>query len=118
MIRNLLVVFCLLICFLIGGAGVYRYLNNNGDKPFLRANAADLAGRWRNQSSSLHLKTEGATLKVDGADYIRDGKSPRWVEKAPKFQVPRVLDWDGKTLTLTTVDDNGQRRSEVFQKAQ
>ncbi|MBN9417276.1 MAG: hypothetical protein J0I12_17655 [Candidatus Eremiobacteraeota bacterium] len=116
--RTLLVVFGLLTCFLIGGAGVYRYLNDQGEKPFLRASASDLAGTWKTQTTSLQLKARGDILQVDGADYTRDGKSPRWVEKAPKSQVPRVLDWDGKTLTLTTVEDSGQRRSEVFQRGQ
>lgn len=107
----------LLLCFLLGGAAIYRYLNQKGDKPFLRASAADLTGTWKNQTTIVKIEARGDNLLLDGSEYQRDGKSTRWHEKSPRTQIPRVLDWDGQTLTYTTVDDNTQRSSQVLTKA-
>lgn len=116
MIRNLLIVLGLMLCFALGGVGVYRYLHSRGETPFLNASAADLVGTWQNKATSLKIEAHGEALTVDQADYLRDGKAPRWVEKSPQGQIPRVLEWNGAQLTVTSTDDNGQRRSEILEK--
>ncbi|MBX3166654.1 MAG: hypothetical protein KF760_04550 [Candidatus Eremiobacteraeota bacterium] len=117
MMRNLLIVLGFMLCFVVGGVGVSRYLSSQGKTPFLKASAADLVGTWRNKATELKVEASGDTLMVDRADYVRDGKAARWVEKTPQTKVPRVLEWNGSTLQLTTVDDTGQRRSEILEKA-
>lgn len=117
MIRNLLIVLGLLLCFAVGGVGIYRYLNSQGATPFLNAKAVDLVGTWQNHATSMKIEAHGEALSVDQAEYLRDGKAPRWVEKSPQGQIPRVLEWNGAQLTVTSTDDNGQRRSEVLKRS-
>ncbi len=116
MIRNLLIVLAFLLCFVVAGFGVSRYLLSKGETPFLTAHAADLAGTWKNKATTLHIEVDGEGLKVDQADYVRDGKAARWVEKSPQAKVPRMLEWNGSSLLLTVVDDGGQRRTETLEK--
>ena len=116
MIRNLLIVLGLLLCFAIGGWAVYRYLGSKGQTPFLKATAADLAGSWKNPSVTLKVEAHGEELTIEGDDYVRDGRAPRWVEKSPKSQIPKIIEWDGSQLTLTTIQDNGQRNSVALKK--
>lgn len=116
MIRNLLIVLGLLLCFAVGGVGIYHCMSSQGATPFFNASAADLVGTWQNKALSLKIEAHGEALTVDQAEYLRDGKAPRWVEKSPQGQIPRVLEWNGAQLTVTSTDDNGQRRSEILKK--
>lgn len=116
MIRNLLIVLGFLLFFVVAGVGVSRFLHSRGETPFLNARASDLAGSWQNKATTLQIDADGPGLKVDKADYVRDGKAPRWVEKSPQGKVPRILEWNGSTLLLTVVEDTGQRRTETLEK--
>lgn len=118
MIRNLLIVVGFLLCFILGGVGISRYLQGKGQTPFLTARATDLAGRWQNKGTTLSIEADGEGLKVDRAAYVRDGNAARWVEKSPQGKVPRILEWNGTQLLLTVVDDQNQRRSESLTKVQ
>ena len=116
MMRNLLIVLGLLLCFAVGGVGIFRYLSSRGGTPFLKASSADLAGSWKNQVMTLKIESNGEALKVDNAEFLRDGKAPRWVEKSPQGQIPRVLEWDGSKILMTTTNDSGQRHSQTLQR--
>lgn len=117
MIRNLLIVLGFLGCFTLAGLGLYRYLHNKGETPFLKAGPAELNGTWQSKATRLQVEVQGDNLKVDKADFLKDGKAARWSEKSPKADVPRVIEWDGHNLTLTSTD-HAQRTSEVLSKTQ
>ncbi|MBS2039224.1 hypothetical protein JST97_29845 [bacterium] len=114
--RVLLAVLALLLVFLVAGSGVYRYLGSRDRRPFLKAEPSALAGRWQNKAATIKIEAAGAELKVDDVTYVRDGQAPRWVEKEPKSNVPRALEFDGTSLKLTSYSDAG-RSEAVFERA-
>lgn len=114
--RSLLVALALLLFFVVAGSGVYRYLSSRDDRPFLRAEPARLAGSWKNKTASIVIEAAGPDLKVDGVLFVRDGQAPRWAEKEPKGSVPRVLEYDGASLKLSSYNDSG-RSEVVFERA-
>ena len=120
--RNVLIVFGLLVCFALGGVALYRYQTNSGQTPFLRATASDLAGPWKSQSWDLTIEAQGESLQVAGmadkpVEFVRDGKASRWVERAPQTPIPRSLDWNGRTLLFTSVDASAQRQVTELQRS-
>lgn len=115
--RILLVVLGLTLCFVLAGSGINRYLSSRDQHPFLKADPVDLAGQWQNKTASLKIEAVGENLKVDQVDFVRDGKAPRYVEKSPKTNVPRVLEFDGASVTLTSVTDSDQRSVLTFERA-
>jgi|EP01012_Entosiphon_sulcatum_P061733 hypothetical protein len=114
--RILLVVLSLILCFVLAGSGIYRYLSSRDQQPFLKADPADLAGTWQNKATSITIEVAGEGLKVDGVPFVRDGKAPRYVEKSPKTNVPRVLELNGAGVTLTSVSDSDQRSVEALER--
>ncbi|MFN8611282.1 MAG: hypothetical protein U0931_27305 [Vulcanimicrobiota bacterium] len=110
-------VVCLLLAFVVAGSGFYRYLSSRDQRPFLKSAATDLAGSWQNKTASLKVEAVGPGLKVNGVEFVRDGQAPRWVEKAPQTTVPRVLEFDGASLKMTSVSDSNQLSEVVFVRA-
>ena len=121
MIRNLLIVLGLMLCFAIGGLAIYRYRASQGDTPFLRATSSDLQGDWQSLTTQVALKANGNGLVIRGLsdkplEFTRDGKPPRWVEKSPPTQLPRILEWTGQNLQLTEYTDSGQKSTSILKK--